>query len=359
VGHILDGVFNHVGERHRWLRDHPDWFRGSDWRGYPSLRELDTSLPAVRRACCDVVAAWTRKGGTGWRLDCMNDLGPAFAEELAAAARAAGAVDGVIGEVMAYGGGWLAAGGALSGVMNYWLRATALALAEGAAPATQLQAALDRLAGEVDPALLMGSWALVGSHDTPRLCTVLDGNEAAINAAQALSFAYPGIPMIYYGDEVGMPGGADPDNRQPLIAPNHWHRSRLARTRRWCQLRRTHPALRRGRYVSLAQPGCDVVAFARVPERPADSLLFIANASSKATTATLFLPLPFLFDALPLVDLLGLPGLLGGPGGPGGHGEHHMVSGTLHLTLPPHGVLLLGARDDQPGGYRFFKRDSL
>jgi glycosidase len=241
----------------------------------------------------------------------------------------------------------VAPGGALTGVMNYWLRATALALAAAEAPAGQLQAALDRLAAEVDPTVLLGSWALIGSHDTPRLATLLEGNEAAIDAAQALAFAYPGIPMIYYGDEVGMPGGADPDNRRPLIAPAQWHHARLQRTRRWCQLRRTHPALRRGRYVSLAQPGTGVIAFARVPERTADTLLFVANATARALTTTLFLPLPFLFDALPLVDLMG------------GQGEHAMVSGTLQLTLPPHGVALFAARDDQPGGYRFFKRDLL
>jgi alpha-glucosidase len=347
LGLILDGVFNHVGEQHRWLREHPGWFRGSDWRGYPSLRELDTDQAEVRRACAAVVADWTRRGATGWRLDCMNDLGEAFAEELAVAARDAGARDGVVGEVMAYGGGWVPPGGALTGLMNYWVRVTALALAAGEAPATQLQAALDRLAREVDLTVLLASWALVGSHDTPRLATVLEGNEAAVDAAQALAFAFPGIPMIYYGDEVGMPGGADPDNREPLPPSSLWHHGRLKKTRRWCHLRRSHPALRRGRYVSLAQPGTDVLAFARVPERAADTLIFVANASARRITTTLFLPLPFLFDALPLVDLLG------------GLPEHAMVSGTLQLTLPAHGVALFGFRDDQPGGYRFFKRDLL
>ncbi|HEX8950659.1 MAG TPA: alpha-amylase family glycosyl hydrolase, partial [Polyangia bacterium] len=94
LGLVLDGVFNHVGEGHRWRREHPDWFTGSDWRGFPTLRELDTASPVVRRACCDVVARWTARGATGWRLDCANDLGVPFAGELARAAREAGAIDG-------------------------------------------------------------------------------------------------------------------------------------------------------------------------------------------------------------------------------------------------------------------------
>jgi alpha-glucosidase len=149
--------------------------------------------------------------------------------------------------------------------------------------------------------------------------------------------------MIYYGDELGLHGGADPDNRRPLPPRDAWHQERLARTRRWSRLRREHPALRHGRYVSLAQPGTDVVAFARVPERVADTLVFVANATARSVAATLFLPLPQLYDALPLEDRLG------------GLPTRAMASGTLSLTLPPHGVALLAPRDDLPGGYRFFK----
>jgi len=76
---------------------------------------------------------------------------------------------------------------------------------------------------------------------------------AAIDAAQLLQFAYPGVPMVYYGDEVGQPGGADPDNRHPLPPQSAWVPERLGHTRRLCRLRREHPALREGRYVSLAQ----------------------------------------------------------------------------------------------------------
>lgn len=343
LGLVLDGVFNHVGEAHRWRREHPDWFSGSDWRGYPRLRELDTQSPAVRRACCDVVGKWTRRGATGWRLDTTNDLGPGFAAELAQAARAAGAIDGVIGEVMGYGAGWARPGG-LDGVMNYWLRSVALALAGSTAPAAQLQAALDRLAAESDPGALGRSWSLVGSHDTPRLATVLADDDARVTLALALAFAYPGVPMLYYGDEVGLPGGADPANRHPLPPRAAWDERRLSRVRELCRLRRTLPALVDGRYVPLPQPGTDLVAFARLGAAPADRLLFVANASAQPVDATLFVPLPLMFDALPLHDALD-------PAAP----PRHMAAGTLPITLPAHGVAWLVPRDDHPGGYRFFK----
>lgn len=349
LGLVLDGVFNHVGEAHRWRREHPDWFTGSDWRGFPSLRELDTKKAEVRRACCDVVARWTARGVTGWRLDCANDLGVPFAGELARAARDAGAVDGVIGEVMAYGAGWARPDEhGLDGVMNYWLRAAALALASSAAPADQLQHALDRLAAESDARALQRSWSLVGSHDTARLATALDDDAARIRLALALAFAYPGVPMIYYGDELGLHAAGDPDNRRPLPPPATWDAERRALVTALCALRRAEPALDHGRYVSLAQPGTGLVAFARVTDRPDETLLFVANAGPRPVERTLFVALPTMFDALPLHDLLDGP--LDGSSTP-----RAMSSGTLTLTLPGHGCALLRPRDAHAGGYRFFK----
>jgi alpha-glucosidase len=286
-----------------------------------------------------VVARWTRRGATGWRLDCANDLGPAFAGELAAAARAAGAVDGVVGEVMAYPAGWVRPGG-LDGVMNYWVRACALA--DG--PAAQVQAALDRLAAEADGGALSRSWSLVGTHDTPRLATLLCDDDTRIRQALALAFVYPGVPLVYYGDEVGLPGGADPANRHPLPPPSAWDRARLALVRALATLRKSEPALDHGRYVSLAQPGRDVVAFARVTDVPVETLLFVANRTPRPVDETLFVPLPLMFDAVPLYDLLS-------PSAP----PRLMSAGTLSLTLPPYGCALLRPRDDHPGGYRFFK----
>ena len=70
--------------------------------------------------------------------------------------------------------------------------------------------------------------------------------------------------MIYYGDELGVPAAGDPDNRRPLPPPATWDGERRALVTALCALRRDEPALDHGRYVSLAQPGTGVVAFARV-----------------------------------------------------------------------------------------------
>src|SRR6185369_13260455 len=90
IGLVLDGVFNHTGEVHPWRRERPHYFSGSVWRGYGHLPELDLQHPEVRAALFGddgVVARWTRRGATGWRLDCANDLGREVCALTAAAAR--------------------------------------------------------------------------------------------------------------------------------------------------------------------------------------------------------------------------------------------------------------------------------
>ncbi|MHA1888241.1 MAG: glycoside hydrolase family 13 protein, partial [Promethearchaeota archaeon] len=57
-------------------------------------------------------------------------------------------------------------------------------------------------------------WTILGNHDTARILTELGENTYRLKIASALQFTYPGVPMIYYGDEVGMTGGADPGCRQ-------------------------------------------------------------------------------------------------------------------------------------------------
>ncbi len=54
---------------------------------------------------------------------------------------------------------------------------------------------------------------MLGSHDTSRIRGVLR-NDKKIKIAFTLQFTFPGIPVIYYGDEIGMFGGRDPDCRR-------------------------------------------------------------------------------------------------------------------------------------------------
>lgn len=322
LGLVLDAVFNHSGDQHPWIvearrsakspRRSAYQFTGRtprSWRGFTHLPEWNQRDPEVQRLLYDgptsALFRWTRRGATGWRLDTANDLGPRVCAHITDAARALGAKDGVVGEVMSFARDWLE-GGTLDGVMNYVFRSAVISLVRGEIPPQQAAWVLDRIAAEYPRDGLLKSWTLLGTHDTPRLASLLGDDIGRLRLAVTLQYAYPGIPLVYYGDEVGMPGDDDPDNRRTMPwSPERWNQPLLDHYRRLGALRAAHPALSTGGYQSLTQPGePEVLAFARTDPDPRRMILCIANPNARRISARLLLPMSSLPDGMPLCDLL-------------------------------------------------------
>lgn len=116
-----------------------------------------------------------------------------------------------------------------------------------------------------------------GNHDTPRFMNEPGATVDGLRLAWTFLLTARGTPMIYAGDEIGMPGGGDPDNRRDF--PGGWpgdprsafsadgrtpaEQAVFERVRTLGRLRAELPALRRGRHVSLAVSE-QAYAFARV-----------------------------------------------------------------------------------------------
>ena len=126
-----------------------------------------------------------------------------------------------------------------------------------------------------------------------------------------LAFAFllgqPGVPLIYYGDEVGMPGAADPDNRRLMrfgmeLSPRETRL--LDRVRVIARARGTHPGLRRGARRTLHTDG-DAYVFAR---GAASNLAVVAiNRGGTARTVRVMIPSDLAENGSVLRDLLGGP----------------------------------------------------
>jgi neopullulanase len=117
-----------------------------------------------------------------------------------------------------------------------------------------------------DPATASVQYNLIGSHDSPRARTCLAGDAAALRLATLLQMVLPGTPAIYYGDELGMEGGPDPDCRRgyPQVADEEGLAMR-AFVRAAVHARRDHVALRRGT-VAVAAANGQAIALAREAE---------------------------------------------------------------------------------------------
>ena len=91
----------------------------------------------------------------------------------------------------------------------------------------------------------------LGTHDTERLMTLVK-DIRKVRLAYAFQFAYPGSPAIYYGDEIGMQGGKDPDCRRAFPTDQAaWNKDLRSWVQLLATLRRQLTPLRRGEYRRL------------------------------------------------------------------------------------------------------------
>lgn len=375
---ILDGVFNHSG-RGFWPFQHltegglaspyRDWFyldpdvlegqRGIDpypvgwrdgthvrtgyraWWGIPSLPKLRVEHPPVREFLYGVAEHWLRAGADGWRLDVPGEIeDPTFWPEFRRRVRTVKPDAYLVGEIWHEAPDWLA-GDRFDALMNYPLGIGILGFAGGgqlnqaaidgqadyrrflrAIDGPAFGAHVERLMGGHDPAVTAVQYNLIGSHDTPRARTVLAGDRAALRLAMLLLLTLPGAPSIYYGDELAMEGGPDPDCRRGYPrAPDADQRAMRAFVRAAIRARREHVALRRGSVRVAAATG-SAVAFER--EAEGRRALVAVNAGREPARLELAAAVD---GALAEVDLPGLP--IG-----------RVVEGTV-LELPPQGGLIL------------------
>lgn len=316
---LLDGVFNHSGRgffpfqhvlESGTASPYRDWFyldgdvlagrRGIDayppgdraghhdragfraWWNIPSLPKLRVEHPPVREYLFSVAEHWLRFGIDGWRLDVPADIeDESFWPEFRARVRAVKPDAYLVGEIWTESPEWLS-GDRFDALMNYPLGMAILGFAsagrldqaaiDGQSDYRRFLVALDgqafaqrvrHLFALHDPATTSVQYNLIGSHDAPRPRTCLAGDIGALRLAMLLQLSLPGTPSIYYGDELGMEGGPDPDCRRGYpVTPDEGALAMRAFTRAVVHARRDHVALRRGE-VSIAAADGHAIVLAR------------------------------------------------------------------------------------------------
>jgi alpha-glucosidase len=124
---------------------------------------------------------------------------------------------------------------------------------------------------------------LLGSHDTPRVLTAVKNNPDLAKVAAAILLTFPGVPCIYYGDEIGMEGGADPDNRRPMVwEPAGWNSALREFYRQLIRLRKELAVLQVGGFQILYAEG-ETIAYQR--ELPGERLIVVARRAADGLAA--------------------------------------------------------------------------
>lgn len=267
---ILDAVFNHTSRDFFAFRDlkqnqeasrYRDWYyvdefpaRGEILPSYRSfsyfggMPKLNCRNPEVRKYVCDVVAYWTRNCHIdGWRLDVADEIGRDFWREFRREIRAINPQILIIGEIWYFNGSYLG-GDQWDGVMNYhFTDAVKGLLLERKLTAAEFAQQLDFVRGRLKKEAVPYLWNLIDSHDTARFLYQAGNDKAILKLAAALQLLLPGMPMIYYGDEVGMTGKKGSECRRGML----WEEERQDRElsgfyQRLIGIRRRYPVIGAG-----------------------------------------------------------------------------------------------------------------
>ena len=364
---ILDGVFSHTGSDSVYFNreghypevgayQSPDspyysWYRFSkypdeyeSWWGVstlPNVEEMDASYrDFILHSKNSVIRHWQHLGAKGWRLDVADELPDQFLKELNQVVKETDKEAVIIGEVWEDASNKVSYGvmreyfygNELDSVTNYLFRRQAIDFLLGYREARAILEEQMSICENYPKENFFATLNVLGSHDVPRILTLLGGHEPrpdgrygeemkrkldteerilAINRLKVASLwqmTFPGVPCVYYGDEVGLEGYTDPLNRRPYP----WGREEselIAWYKKIIGLRNRHAILRTGYWQPFA-PQPNVYGYVRYLNKGRDAFgndqeenvaVILLNRSLSSAEATVDLKTwcqGMLFDAL-------------------------------------------------------------
>ena len=317
---ILDGIFNHTGEGHKWFnrleifekegafnkKDSPfrefytfyEWpQKYESWFGFSSLPKLNYNSEKLKAEIYkkndSVMKFWLSEpyNVDGWRIDVANmmarqdetQLHLKIWEEIRKEIKAFKSSAYIMGEHF-FDGTPLLDGKKLDAIMNYqgfnfpllkWLTKHELTYVHTPKGLKQkwskvnfavkdFKKQLNRFRTLIPFQLQLLNFNLLSSHDLPRFYTRLNEQKDQYKLAIIFLFTYIGVPCIYYGDEIGMKGSFDPDNRRPMIwDESKWNHEILSTYKTLINLRHTKPELQSGLLKEIYSKN-EIFAFARI-----------------------------------------------------------------------------------------------
>lgn len=245
---MLDAVFNHMGDTSPQWQDvvlngeksrFADWFHihsfpvaytptddfefAADatydtFAFTPHMPKLNTANKEVEEHLLQIGQYWIEEFDIdGWRLDVANEVDHQFWKKFHQMCVSLKPDFYILGEIWHSSQSWLH-GDEFHAVMNYAYTDAILSYF------IKKEIPLDKMISEMNQQLMLYrdtvnqvQFNVLDSHDTPRLLTLAKGDKDLMRQVLAFMYLQPGVPCLYYGDEIGLDGGADPDCRKCMI----------------------------------------------------------------------------------------------------------------------------------------------
>lgn len=246
---VLDGVFSHVGADSIYFNkfnnydsvgayqseDSPyrSWFNFKEgpeeyqsWWGIkalPNTNELEQSfMDYIIYDKDSVINKWMDMGVKGWRLDVADELPTKFIKELKKEARKNNKDSVIIGEVWEDASNKISygerrsyfVGNQLDSVLGYPFRDNLVSFLNGEIVSWQLNDFFITIKENYPSEAFKSNLNLLSTHDIIRVKTALNSDKELLKLAILTQMSFEGVPYIYYGDEAGLEGGKDPENRK-------------------------------------------------------------------------------------------------------------------------------------------------
>ncbi len=268
---VLDAVFNHTGRDFFAFKDilenkekskYLDWYfidkfpldtepgQAPNFKCfgyYGGMPKLNLKNPEVEKYVTDVACYWIKECDIdGWRMDVGDEISHYFWKHFRRAVKAVKKDALIIGEIWHYAGDFLE-GDEWDTVMNYpfYLNLIDL-LADEKIGVSRFIQNFGYMKGRLNKKCYPLMWNLIDSHDTARFLHLCN-NKQKQHLAAAFQLLMPGMPMIYYGDELAMPGANDPDCRRGMYWDEEYRDNEMLEWyKRLIQVRRTHACIVEG-----------------------------------------------------------------------------------------------------------------
>ncbi len=248
------------------------------------MPKLNVLNDRVRDYVIKVIDFWVDVGVDGFRMDVGQALPPEFVEMLKKVLRSRREGTLLLGEATSDPTYLeeLLSNERYDSLMNYGLMRDVLAVLNGMMDLNQFITSSMSRYSVLSPLKNLSLYNLLGSHDTPRIKTLVS-DPYKLEVAYVLLFCLAGSPSLYYGDEVGMVGGGDPDNRRGMVwDESRWDKELLKLVKELIQVRRSCPPIRRG-LMSMSKAG-DLLIINRYLSSSQASI--IVNMSGKTGTTS-------------------------------------------------------------------------
>lgn len=313
---ILDGVFSHTGADSIYFNKfnnynskgaynsaespYRSWYTFDDskigykcWWGIkdlPNVNELESSyMNYIIKDEDSVLNKWTKMGVKGWRLDVVDELPDEFVTEFKKELKNSQIDSVLIGEVWEDASNKISygqrrkylLGKQLDSAMGYPFRKGILSFLKGEIASYELNDLYMDIKENYPPDAFKSNLNLLGTHDVRRIKTELDNDKDMIKLAVLVQMTFEGVPYIYYGDEAGLVGYNDPDNRRTYPWKNE-DNEMIDFYRNSIQTRYRIKSLLKGETNFIYTKDDDVFAYERfIDEEEEDSCLIIINRSKE------------------------------------------------------------------------------